>query len=123
MDKILTDLRQRATETATKFIRAQHAYLEAADFNSRKSETELKEAAEEYHKAIEPYDAALQELHQYLLTAEPSEAIAAELVRTERLIGTLDKEKKVTSKLIAHHIELIAQDVKLTSRRAEEEGE
>jgi len=72
-------------------------------------------------KAIGPYDAALQALHQYLLAAEPSEAIAAELERTERLIEALEKEKKAPSKLVAHHIELIAQDVELSSHTMERE--
>jgi len=123
MDQNLTDLRQRATRAATKFIQAQHAYLEAADPNTRKSERELKEAAEKYRNEIEPYDVALQELRRYLLAAEPSESIDAELERTERLIDTLDKEKEVGSKLIEHHITLITQDVKLSLRRAEEEEE
>ena len=117
MDQNLTNLRQRATQAATKFIRAQHIYLMAADPTDRKSETELKKAAEEYSKAIAPYDDALQELRQYLLQAEPSEAVATELERTERLIEALDKEKEMSSKLIAHHVELILQDVKLTGHR------
>jgi hypothetical protein len=83
VDQTLTNLRQRATKTASDFIRAQRAYLEAADLTVRQSETKVKDVAEGYHKAIGPYDAALQALHQYLLAAEPSEAIAAELERTE----------------------------------------
>jgi len=61
-----------------ELIRAQRAYLDAAG----KSESELKEAAEDYLKATGPYDAALQEFHQYLLSAEPSELIAVELEHT-----------------------------------------
>jgi len=121
MDINLMNLRQRATAAATGCIRLQRAYLDAADPDSRKSEAELKEAAEEYRKAFEPYDAALQELHRYLLASEPSEAIAAELGRTERLIETLNHEKEISSKLIGHHTELKAQDIKLTSHHAEEE--
>src|SRR5262245_11217827 len=123
MDQNLTNLRQRATQAATKFIRAQHIYLMAADPTDRKSEMELKKAAEEYAEAIATYDAALQELRQYLLQAAPSDAVATEHDRTERLIEALDKEKEVRSKLIAHHVELITQDVKLTGHRTEEEGE
>jgi hypothetical protein len=68
-----------------------------------------------------PYDAALQDLHQYLFTAEPSELIAVELDHTERLIEALDKEKKVGLKLIEHHGEMNTQNVKPTSRHTEEE--
>ena len=92
-------------------IRAQRAYLDAA----RKSESEVKEAAEEYLKATGPYDAALQELRQYLLAAEPSELIAVELEHTERLIEALNKEKQVGSKLIERHVEMNDQNVKPTS--------
>lgn len=98
-------------------IRAQRVYLDAAG----KSASELKEAAEEYLKATGPYDAALQELHQYLLAAEPSEFIAVELEHTERLMEALDKEKKVGSKLIKHYVEMNTQDVKPTSRQTEDE--
>jgi hypothetical protein len=105
MDERLMNLRQRAIECATEFILAQRAYLEAIAPDSRKSSSELKEAAERYLAASEPYDVALQELRHYLLAAEPSEAISAELERTEHLIETLDKEKKVCSKLIEHHTE------------------
>jgi hypothetical protein len=113
----------RVFNTSTKFLRAQRAYLTAADLRARKSETELKEAAQEYRKAIEPYDAALQEFHQYLLAAEPSETIAAELEHTERLIEALNKEKDVGSKLIERHMEMVDQNIELTSHRAEEEEE
>jgi len=57
------------------------------------------------YRRTEPYDAALQELRQYLLVAEPSEAIAVELDHTERLIEALNKEKMVSLKLIARHQE------------------
>jgi len=111
MDMNLMNLRQRATVAATECIRLQRVYLDAADPDSRKSESELKKAAEKYREAIEPYDAALQELRRYLLASEPSEAIAAELERTERLIETLNHEKEISSKLIGHHTELDAQDI------------
>jgi uncharacterized protein Yka (UPF0111/DUF47 family) len=88
---------------------------------SSKPQPELKEAAKKYLKATEPYDAALQELRQFLLAAEPSEFIAVELEHTERLIEALDKEKKVGSKLIKRHVEMNAENVKPTSRRTEEE--
>jgi len=65
----------------------------------------LKEAAEECLKAAEPYDAALQELREYLLAAEPSETIAVELDHTERFINALNNERKVCLKLIARHEE------------------
>jgi hypothetical protein len=68
------------------------------------SESELKEAAEEYRRAIEPYDVAFQELRRYLLAAEPSEATAVELEHTEKLIEALDKEKVTSSKLIERHM-------------------
>src|SRR5262245_34228310 len=112
----LINLRQRVMEASMELIRAQRAYLDAAG----KSESELKEAAEDYLKATGPYDAALQELRQYLLSAEPSELIAVEMDHTERLIEALDKEKKVGSKLIEHHVEINAQNVKKTSYHAEE---
>lgn len=89
-------------EASMEVIRAQRVYLDATG----KSQLELKEAAEEYLKATVPYDAALQELRQYLLAAEQSETIGMELDHTERLIEALDKEKKVGSKLIEHHGEL-----------------
>jgi len=104
-------------EASMEVIRAQRAYLDAA----RKSESEVKEAAEEYLKATGPYDAALQELRQYLLAAEPSEVIAVELEHTERLIEALKKEKQVGSKLIDHYVEMNAQNLKPTSRHDEEE--
>jgi hypothetical protein len=117
MNQNLMNLRQRVMETSMEVIRAQRVYLDAAG----KSQSELKEAAEEYLKATVPYDAALQDLHQYLLTAEPSELITVELDHTERLIEALDKEKKVGLKLIEHHGEMNAQSVKPTSRHTEEE--
>lgn len=100
-----------------EIIRAQRVYLDAAG----KSQSALKEAAEEYLKATEPYDAALQEFRQYLLAAEWSEFIAVELEHTERLIEALDKEKKVSSKLIEHHDEMNALNFKPPSRHTEEE--
>jgi len=100
-----------------ELIRAQRAYLDAAG----KSGSELKEAAEDYLKATGPYDAALQELRQFLLAAEPSELIAVELEHTERLIEALNKEKQVGSKLIEHYVEMKAPNVKPTSCQNEEE--
>jgi len=94
MKQSLTNLRQKVMEASMNLIRAQRAYLDAAG----KSESELKEAAEDYLKATGPYDAALQELRQFLLAAEPSELIAVELEHTERLIEALNKEKQVGSK-------------------------
>src|SRR5262245_6013216 len=104
MDQHLMDLRKRMTGTSIKFIQAQRALLKVAVPNVRRSETELKEAAEEYLKAAEPYGAALQELREYLLVAEPSELIDVELDHTERLIDALDKEKRVGLKLITRHL-------------------
>jgi len=103
-------------EASMELIRAQRAYLDA----SGKSESELKEAAEDYLKATGPYDLALQELRQFLLAAEPSEVIAVELEHTERLIEALDKEKQVGSKLIEHHGVMNAPNVKPTSRHNQE---
>jgi hypothetical protein len=123
MDENLINLRQRMIKTSTGFIQAYSACLEAISPNSRKSQMELKEAGEEYHKAAEPYEAALQELRQYLLATEPSEAILAELERTERLIKTLDKEIKLGSRLIERRIAMIASGVKPTSRHAEQDKE
>jgi hypothetical protein len=104
-------------ETSMEVIRAQRIYLDAAG----KSKSELKKAAEEYLRATVPYDAALHELRQYLLTAEPSEVIAVEIEHTERLIEALEKEKKVGSKLIEHHVEMNAQNMKPTNHHTEEE--
>jgi hypothetical protein len=115
MNLNLMNLRQRVMETSMEVIRAQRVYLDA----SGKSESELKEAAEEYLKATGPYDAALQELRQYLLTTEPSELIAVELEHTEQLIEALEKEKKVGSKLIERHVERNAQYVKQTNQHIE----
>lgn len=112
----LMNLRQRVIETSMEIIRAQRVYLDAAG----KPQSELKEAAEEYLQATVPYDAALQEFRKYLLAAEPSELIAVELDHTERLIEALDKEKKVGSKLMEHHVEMNAQNIKTTSRHTEE---
>jgi hypothetical protein len=103
MDQNLMDLRKLMIGTSIKFVRAQGAFLKAIGPNARRSEAELKKAAEAYLKAAEPYDAALQELRQYLLAAEPSEFIALELAHTERLINALDKEKKGGLKLITRH--------------------
>ena len=58
MNRNLVTLRQRVMETSMEVIRAQRVYLDAAG----KSQSELKEAAEEYLKATGPYDAVLQEL-------------------------------------------------------------
>lgn len=102
MDQDLINLRKRMIGTSIKFILAQRALLKAAAPNARSAETELKEAAEEYFKAADPYGAALQELFEYLLAAGPSEAIDVELGHTERLIDALDKEKRVGLKLITH---------------------
>jgi uncharacterized protein Yka (UPF0111/DUF47 family) len=117
MNQNIMNLRQRVMEASMELIRAQRIYLDAAG----KPQSELKKAAEEYLKATAPYDAALQELHQYLLAAEPSEMIAVELDHTERLIEALDKEKKVGSKLIEHHSEMNAQNIKPTNRHTEDE--
>ena len=114
MDQKLISLRQREIETSIVFIRVQLVYLDATAPYAGKPESELKEAAEGYRKAIELYDDALQELREYLLAAEPSEAIAMELEHTERLINALEKEKRMGSKLIERHI-------KLTGRQAEDE--
>jgi hypothetical protein len=123
MDESLMELRQRATAEAAEVIRVQRAYLDAAAPDTRKPEAELIEAAEESRKSLEPYDASLQELYQYLLAAEPSEAIVTELGRTERLIDTLSHEREIGSKLIGHHTELMAQDIKLTRHHAVDEEE
>jgi hypothetical protein len=117
MKQNLINLRQLVMDASMEVIQAQRVYLDAA----AKSQSELKEAAKKHLKATEPYDAALQELHQFLLAAEPSELIVVELEHTERLIETLDKEKKVGLKLIEHHGEMNAQNVKPTSRHTEEE--
>ena len=105
MDENLMDLRQSLIKTSTRFLRAQRVYLDAAAPNVGFPQSALKEAARQYLKAAEPYDAALQGLRQYLLAAEPSEVIVEELERTERLIDALDKEKMVVLKLIAHYKE------------------
>ena len=97
-------------------IRAQRVYLDAAG----KSQSERKEAAKKYLKATEPYDAALQELRQFLLAAEPSDLIAVELEHTEQLIRRSTKRKKVGSMLIEHHDEMNAQNVKPNSLHTEE---
>jgi hypothetical protein len=123
MDENLINLRQRMIKTSTDYIQAYGACLNGISPYSRKSQTELKEAVEEYLKAAERYEASLQELRQYLLATEASEAILAELERTERLIETLDKEKKVGSRLIEHRIAVIASGVKPTSRHAEQDEE
>jgi len=123
MDSNLMNLRQWAIEASIDFILAQRAYLKAAQAYPRKSQTELKEVAEGYFMAAEPYEAALQELREYLLAAEPSESTPGELERTERLIKTLIKEKQISLKLIERHARLITNDVKLISRYAEEEEE
>jgi hypothetical protein len=104
MDQDLMSLRKRMIETSIKFIQAQRALLKAAVPNARRSETELKEMAEEFLNAAEPYGAAFQALYEYLLAAEPSEAIDMELGHTERLIDALDRERRVGSKLITHYL-------------------
>jgi len=116
MNGKLLSLRQREIETLGEFLKARRAYLKAAAPSTRKSEAELKEAAEEYLKAAEPYETALQELREYLLAAEKSERMAAELVYAERLINTLHKEKRAGSKLLKPHTQL-------TGRHAEGEEE
>jgi hypothetical protein len=116
MDENLMKLRQRIIDASLMYLRAQRDYLVAIGPDSRKSETELKEAAEEYLEAAEPYDAALQEFREYLLGAEPSETIAVELDHTDRLIAALDKEKRAGSMIIERRI-------KLAARQTGEEGE
>src|SRR5262245_6283773 len=117
MNQNLINLRQRVMEASMELIRAQRAYLDVAG----RSESELKEAAEDYLEATGPYDAAIQELRQFLLAEEPSELIAVELEHTERLMEALNKEKQVGSKLIEHYVEMNAQNLKPTSRHNEEE--
>jgi uncharacterized protein Yka (UPF0111/DUF47 family) len=116
MDSKLISLRRREIETFGEFLKARHAYLKAASPSARKSDAELKEAVEEDLKAAEPYETALQELREYLLTAELSETMAAELGYAERFIKALHKEKRVGSKLLKHH-------TRPTVRHAEEEEE
>src|SRR5262245_304355 len=103
MDQNLINLRQRMIETSNEFLKAQRDYLNASYLYAGKSETELKEAAEEFLRAAEPYDAALQDLRQYLLASEPFEARAEELQHTEQFISALKKEKRVVLELLAHH--------------------
>src|SRR5262245_61116425 len=117
MNQNLINLRQRVVEASMELIRAQRAYLDAIG----KSESELKEAAEDYLKATGPYDVVLQELRQFLLASEPSELIAVELEHTERLIEALDKEKQVGSKLIEHYGVMNDQNVRPTSSHNQEE--
>ena len=116
MNSKLIILRQREIETFAEFLKTRHAYLKAAAPSARKSDAELKEAVEEYLKAAEPYETALQELRKFLQTAEPSETAAAELGSAERFIKALHKEKRVGSKLLKHY-------TKLTGRHAEEKEE
>src|SRR5262245_44642414 len=99
MDQILMNLKQRMIKTSLEFIRTQSVYFKAVAPNSGKSQAEVKEAAEECLEAAEPYDAALQELREYLLAAEPSETIPVDLDHTERFINALNKEKRVCLKL------------------------
>ena len=94
MDQKLIDLRQREAEASIEYLKVQRVYLKAVAPHARESEAALKEAAEEYRKAAEPYDAALRDLLQYLLEMKPTAAIRAEIDRTERLIEALNKEKK-----------------------------
>ena len=104
MDRDLMDLRKRMIGSSIEFIRAQRVLLKAVAPNTRRSATELREVAEEYLKAAEPYGAALQELREYLLAAEPSAMVDVELDHMDRLINALDKEKKVGLKLITHQL-------------------
>src|SRR5262245_40615038 len=60
MNQNIINLRQQVMEASMEVIRAQRVYLDAAG----KSDSELKEAAEEYLKATGPYDAALQEFRR-----------------------------------------------------------
>jgi hypothetical protein len=114
MDSKLMRLRQQETETFAEFLKARGAYLKAAAPSARKSDAELKEAVEEYLKAAERYETALQELREYLLGAEPSGTIAAELGYAERLLKAIHKEMRGSSKLLNIYI-------KLSGRHAEEE--
>ena len=108
MDENLMNLRQRIIDASLMYLRTQRVYFVAIAPDSRKSETELKEAAEEYLKSAEPYDAALQELREYLLAAEPSETIDVELDHTDRLIAALDKEKRAGSMFIKSRFALFS---------------
>ena len=103
MDENLIALRRWLIKASTEFLRAQRTYLDATAPSAGIPQSAVKETAKQYLKAAESYDAALQGLRKYLLAAEPSEAIVAELKRTERLVDVLDKKKKVCSKLIALH--------------------
>ena len=104
MDQDMMGLRKWMVGTSIKFIQAQGTLLKAVAPDARSSETELKDAAEEYLKAAEPYGAALQEFREYLLAAEPSEWRDMELGHTERLIDLLDKEKRVGLNLITNRL-------------------
>jgi hypothetical protein len=115
MDENLMNLRRRVIDASLKYLRAQRVFLVAIASDSRKSETELIEAAEYYLKSAEPYDAALQDLREYLLVAEPSEMVDVELDHAERLINSLDRETRAGSMFIKSRI-------KLTRRQARVEG-
>src|SRR5262245_27261683 len=106
MDEKLMNLRQRVIDASLKYLRAQRVYLVAIASDSRKTETELTEAAKEYLKSAEPYDDALQELREYLLVAEPSEMVDMELDHTERLVSALDRETRAGSMFIKSRIKL-----------------
>lgn len=111
MDEALMKLRGQVIETSNDFLNAQRVYLDASHPYSRKSNTHLKKAVEGYFEAAGPYGSALGDLFEYLSTkAEQSEAAAAEINRTQRLINVLAYEKALALKLIEHFMELIDRE-------------
>jgi hypothetical protein len=99
------ELRRRSIESAQEFIRAQRAYIDTIAPGSGRSEANSQALVESYLAVAEPYETALQELRQYLLASEQSDAVLSELERTERLIKTLNREKRIGSRLIERHEE------------------
>jgi len=109
IDPRLIELRQSALQASGRFLDAQLAYIDAADFKHRQPEAELKRLAEAVRAASEPYEATLRAQLDHLRAAEPSAARDAEIGRTEDSLATLHKERGVFEELIAHHAKMMAQ--------------
>lgn len=101
MDQQFLDLRQAVFDASGGFIEAQQAYSSAA--TAQQSDEVLQRAAENCLLAAKPYEEALREFQQYLLSVEPSDEIAIEIGHVEQFLITLDKETRAISVLANQH--------------------
>jgi|SRR5689334_8390504 hypothetical protein len=107
MNKSLVELRRRSLEEMEVYVKAQHAYLEAAHPSQQKSAAELKRFAESVLVAILAYKDALRAHLEGLQASEPSTMKDKEIKQTEIMLFIADKEQSTFDYLIDHHTKMV----------------